>query len=184
MEPVPRTRWWSKSRGLPAETYDAWRASLAADAPGPARILAWAEAESGHVVAGPAVLSVGDLDGGFVHVGWHQIENGSWNSETRQLSWAQYGGRRGSVRLTAPGQLPEVFRERIAASIAVERFLPVTGERGVVLNGRRDLAAADPKIEWHATLGRGLSWRTPGLREAVDAALAELRLEYDPGQVP
>ena len=80
--------------------------------------------------------------------------------------------------------MPELFRERIAASIVVERFLPVSGDRGVVLNGRRDLAQANPVFEWHATLGRGLSWRTPGLREVVDEALAELRSEYDPGQVP
>lgn len=54
----------------------------------------------------------------------------------------------------------------------------------MTLNGRRDLALTNPAIAWHATLGRGLNWRTPGLRETADEALADLRREYDPGQVP
>ena len=181
---MARTRWWSKSRGLPGPTYDGWLASMRSEPTRAARILAWAEAVDCFVVASPAVLSASDPDGAWQHVGWHEIESGNWNAETRRLSWARYGGRRGSVTLTAEGRLPELFRERIAASIVVERFLPISGDRGVVLNGRRDLAQPNPVFEWHATLGRGLSWRTPGLQETVDEALAELRSEYDPGQVP
>lgn len=168
---------------MPGEVYDAWRRSMA---PGhPVRILAWAEAADGYAVGSAAVLSTREAAAdGWRHVGWHEIEHGGWNSETRKLSWAEYGGRRGSVELTGAGRLPELFRERIAASIVVERFVPIAGDRGVVVNGRRDLAAVAPVIAWHATLGRGLSWRTPGLRETVDEAMAELRAEYDPGQVP
>ncbi len=181
---MARTRWWSKSRGLPDVTYDAWLASMRSEPDRPVRMLAWGETAEGYVVASPAVLSTTDPDGGWQHVGWHDIESGHWNAETRRLSWTRYGGRRGWVSLTAAGRMPELFRERIAASIVVERFLPVSGDRGVVLNGRRDLAQANPVFAWHATLGRGLSWRTPGLRQVVDEALAELRSEYDPGQVP
>ena len=177
---MARPRWWSRSRGLPSAVYDAWLGSMRS------------EARPGHPDPGvgggsrgtswqSAVLSIGDADGTWQHVGWHEIESGGWNAETRQLSWARYGGA--AVPSTHGAGLPELFRERIAASIVVERFLPVSGERGVVLNGRRDLAQARPVFEWHATLGRGLNWRTPGLRETVDEALAELRLEYDPGQV-
>ena len=170
--------------------YDAWRTALATEPRWAPRILAWAESEPGHVVASPAGLSVTDGAGRWHHVGWHEIESGGWNGETRKLTWSRYaelvteGARHGSAVLSAPGRLPEVFRERVAASIVVERFLPVSGERGVVLHGRRDLAQPDPVISWHATLGRGLSWRTPGLRAVVDQSLAELRTEYDPGQVP
>jgi hypothetical protein len=203
---APRARWWSRSRGLPAAAYDDWRRSVTTVPARSARILAWAEAEPGYVVASPAVLSVltgpqgsgaSDPTGAteatvpapaWLHVGWHEIENGGWNAELNQLRWARYADapppRRGAVTLTAPGRLPETFRERVAASIVVERFLPVSGERGVTLHGRRDLAQRDPVIAWHASLGRGLSWRTPGLRQTVDEELAELRLEYDPGQVP
>lgn len=178
---MPRSRWWSKSRGLPPETYGTWLTSMATQPTLPTRILAWAEADQGFVIASPAALSLSTPEDLWSHVGWHAIENGGWNAETRSLSWAQYGGRRGAVRLTAPGRVPELFRERIAASVVVERFARVDGERGVILNGRRDLAQPNPVIEWHVTLGRGLSWRTPGLREIADSALEELKLEYDPG---
>ena len=178
-------RWWSKSRGLPDEVYESWLASMRPAPERPARVLAWAEAVDGYAVGSAAALSTTEGNtGDWRHVGWHEIEHGGWNAETRKLSWAEYGGRRGSVELTGAGRLPELFRERIAASIVVERFVPVAGDRGVVVNGRRDLSATVPVIAWHATLGRGLSWRTPGLRETVDEAMAELRTEYDPGQVP
>jgi hypothetical protein len=176
-------RWWSKTRGLPATAFDSWLASMRAVPERPTRVLAWAESVEGFVIGSAAVLSHGG-DGGWLHVGWHEIERGGWNAETRKLSWTQYGGRRGSLELTGAGRLPELFRERVAASIVVERFVPIVGDRGVVVNGRRDLAATSPAVSWHATLGRGLTWRTPGLEETVDRAMAELRAEYDPGQVP
>lgn len=157
--------------------YAAWRASLAAEHPGrPVRILAWAQGPDGYAVGSPAGLSVGEQE--WRHVGWHEIERGGWNAETAVLSWAQYGGRRGSVGLTGPGRLPELFRERIAASIALERFVPVAGERGVIVTARRDLGA-DGAISWHSSLTRGLTWHTDGVQAAADEALARLRSEYD-----
>lgn len=107
-----------------------------------------------------------------------EIERGGWNAETASLSWALYSGRRGSVGLDPPGRLPELFRERIAATIAVERFVPVAGDRGVIVTARRDLGA-DGTLSWHTTLTRGLTWRTDGVRATADAAEARLRSEYD-----
>ena len=74
-----------------------------------------------------------------------------------------------------------MFQERVAASIVFERFVPLTAgsDRGVVVNGRRDLADGPTQISWHATLTRGVTWRTPGARELADSAMAELRDEYD-----
>jgi hypothetical protein len=152
-------------------------------AAGRPRILAWTEGRNAYVIGTPAALSLGGAEG-WEHVGWHEIERGGWNAETGTLSWVRYDGRRGSVALTDPARLPELFRERVAASIVVERFVSVRGERGLVVNGRRDLSAArdgPPPISWHATLGRGLTWSTPGVREAADRAIAELRAEWDPG---
>jgi hypothetical protein len=92
------------------------------------------------------------------HVGWHQIEQGGWNAETHKLSWSTYDG--------------------VSASIVAERFVPIAGERGVTVSGRRDLAEASPAITWHQTLGRGLSWNSDEVREAANVALAELQAEY------
>ena len=180
----PRTlRRWSRSRGIDPEPYDAWRRSLA-ELPGrPPRVLAWAAtADDGLVVLSPSLLSTttaSPVD--WQHVGWHEIERGGWNVETAQLRWQTYAGTRGAVALPDPGRVPAVFRERVDASIAFERFVPLAdgGDHGVVVSGRRNLADSGSPIDWHTTLTRGVTWRTPGVRELADSVLAEVRFEYD-----
>ena len=79
--------------------------------------------------------------------------------------------------LAEPARLPELFRERVAASIAVERFVPIRGERGVTVTARRDLGAAGT-LSWHSTLTRGLSASTDGVADQVARAEADLQAEY------
>lgn len=177
--PTGRTRWWSRARGLPAPTYASWVASLAERAERPPRILAWAASVGGCCIGSPGALSY-QVEGGWRHVGWHEIEHGGWNAETSRLTWRTYEGGPATVELEEPGQLPELFRERVAASIAVEKFVALSGSRGVTITARRNLGTEAP-IDWHSTLTRGLSWQTEGVREAVDVAMAELRTEYDLG---
>ncbi len=175
------SRWWSRARGLPNLTYQSWGASLGDRAERPSRILAWSRTEDGFCIGSPAVLSWGDVS--WQHVGWHEIQHGEWNTELQQLQWSEVAepgqpGRRGSIRLIEPGRMPELFRERIAATIAVERFVPVNGDRGVVVTARRDLAH-DGAITWRTSLTRGLTWQTPGVRDVADRATDELQTEYD-----
>ena len=172
------------TRGLPAEVHASWRASLRDRGGAPTRILAWTRSSDGYVVGSLAVLSLGggepvaDADGAaWRHVGWHEIEHGGWNAESRSLSWTLYGGRRGRVELADPARLPELFRERVAASIAVERFVPIRGERGVTVTARRDLGG-DGDLSWHSSLTRGLSWSTDGVTEEAARVLAEMESEY------
>jgi hypothetical protein len=120
---------------------------------------------------------VGSAQDGWRHLGWHEIEHGGWNAESRSLSWTLYGGRRGRVGLAEPGRMPELFRERVAASIVVERFVPIRGERGVTVTARRDLGGSGT-ISWHSTLTRGLSWSTEGVADEAARASAELQSEY------
>ena len=174
---VAGSAWWSRSRGLPRAVYAAWTASLAQTPGRPARILAWAKGPEGFVVGSPAALSWGAGEA-WNHVGWHEIERGGWNAETATLTWTLHSGPRGSVTLDESGRLPELFRERIAATIALERFVSVAGDRGVIVTARRDLAA-DGGISWHSSLTRGLTWHSAGVQAAADQALAELRSEYD-----
>lgn len=179
-------RWWSRSRGIPAEAYATWREGLATEPGRPPRILAWASSVDGIVVVSPAVLSVltgTSAEAEWRHVGWHQVERGGWNTETEQLRWQTYAGARGAATLPDPARVPEAFQERVNASIVFERFVQVGphADRGVVVNGRRDLAEHPSRIGWHATLTRGVTWRTPGVQEAADVAITELRREYDHG---
>lgn len=170
------------TRGMPPEAYASWRRSMSRREGVPFRILAWTSSFDGFVVGSPAVLSIGGGDTvagaeDWRHVGWHEIEHGGWNAESRSLSWTLYGGRRGRVELAEPGRLPELFRERVAASIAVERFVPIRGERGVTVTARRDLGTAGT-LSWHSTLTRGLSGSGYGVAEQIARAEAELASEY------
>jgi hypothetical protein len=176
-----RSAWWSRSRGLPGAVYDSWQASLAAQPARLGRILAWATSQTGFCIASPATFSYGN-ENGWEHVGWHEIEHGSWNAERSRLSWVRYAAAgeapsRGSLELTEPGRIPDLFRERILATIAVEKFVPLSGERGVTVTARRDLGRRGA-VSWHGTLTRGLSWQTEGVPAAVDQAMEEVRAEY------
>ena len=182
--PSSSTRWWSRARGLPPDVHSSWVTSLAA-APGrPARILAWAAGPGGEsadrfCIGSPTVLSCGGATG-WQHVGWHLIEHGGWNAELDQLSWVQLDGRRGAVQLREPGRLPELFRERVEASIVVRQFVPLQGERGVTISARRNLEAGGG-LDWHTSLTRGLSPQSEAVQQAVEDALAATRAEYDMG---
>ncbi|HEY0239997.1 MAG TPA: hypothetical protein VGC37_15270 [Friedmanniella sp.] len=166
------------TRGLPADVHASWRRSVSERGGASTRILAWARGQDGYAVGSPAVLSLGGAGGDdWRHVGWHEIEHGGWNAESRSLSWTLYGGRRGRMELAEPARLPELFRERVAASIAVERFVAIQGERGVTVTARRDLGAAGT-LSWHSTLTRGLSWSTDGVADQVAQAAADLQSEY------
>jgi hypothetical protein len=170
-------RWWSRARGLPTATYQSWLESMRNRPGRQTRILAWARTPGGVCIGSPSMLSYGS-EPAWRHVGWHQIEHGGWNAETHKLSWSIYDGGRDFIDLVEPGRMPELFRERVSASIVAERFVPIAGERGVTVSGRRDLGQTSPAISWHQTLGRGLSWNSDEVRTAADVALAELQAEY------
>ncbi len=177
---MAKTRWWSRTRGIPQQAYDSWSSSLAAQPGRQVRVLAWATMPNGYAIASPSALSYGS-ESGWDHLGWHQIERGGWDSESGRLAWTLYGGGSGDVSLDKPGRLPEVFRERVAASIVLEKFVPIRNGRGVLISGRRDLAEGERSITWNSSLGRGLTWQVEGVHEATEAAIAQVRTEYDMG---
>jgi hypothetical protein len=166
-----------------------WTSSLRPWPARQARILAWATTPDGFAIGSPSVLSLGSASappgehsaGAWLHLGWHEIERGGWDSDTGRLGWVLYGGERGQAELLEPGRLPEVFRERVAASIVLERSVPILNRRSVMISARRDLAAGADAITWNTTLERGLSWQGEGVRQAVDDAVAQVRTEYDLG---
>ena len=178
-----RSAWWARSRGLPPEVYAAWVQSLPTDR-GRTRILAWAPGPDAYAIVSVGTLAVGSAAVGeaaeFRLLGWHEIERGGWDVERGRLTWKRYDAQAEHLELTEPGRVPEVFRERVAASIAMEKFVPLTGERGVVVTARRDLTGKTPP-QWHATLTRGLRWETPGVAEAVETVVSDVRREYDLG---
>lgn len=143
------------------------------------RVLRWAEGDRGVVAALPHALAVRTTEG-WQLIGWHEIESGGWSAPDQLLEWNLVEGRRGRMRLSSPGRLPAVFRDRVNASIVVRRQIE-DAETGAqfTLSARRRLDDDTAGLQWRSTLARGTSWQQRGVRAAVDRELAALRHEYD-----
>lgn len=154
---------------------DAYRSSFgrASDKP-----LAAARTLDGWCVLLPDVLAQ-ESRGEWRMIGWHEIEQGGWNDQNRELRWEETSGRRGSAVMDDPQRVPEVFRERVHASIVVQKHVPVEGTReGGVVSARRNLAEPAQALEWRTRRGRG----TPDdefTRAVLGSALDELRHDFD-----
>lgn len=187
-------RLFSRRDSLPAEVVQAVTAAVPHGTE--VRVLAWARNESTNPLTGeqqasyavglPAMLVFqdphGDQPQAWQTVGWHRIARGGWKAEEQLLVWTDYDGAEQALALSQPGSLTELFRERVQASILVQRQVPVAGTKhGVVVVGRRVLGVEPASMQWHATLNKGTRWTDPGAKEAAEEALAELKADYDPG---
>ncbi|GAB3702385.1 hypothetical protein [Mariniluteicoccus flavus] len=146
--------------------------------PARSKVLAAAPTGSGWCVLTVDALAHNDGAPQWVLIPWHTIERGGFNGQGSTLQWTLVDGRRGSVFLDEPGRLPEVFRERVEATIVLEEHVPIEGTRqGGVVSARRDLTSAEDAIEWRTRRGRGTP-DTPEVEAALQARLEALRGEY------
>ncbi|MFT4217635.1 MAG: hypothetical protein QM619_10710 [Micropruina sp.] len=160
--------------GLPRADFD----SLTTAVGRRVRVLAWARAADGPVVGMADRLARRSPDG-WRQMPWHEIDAGGWDAETGRLRWRLTDGTGDDVRLDDPGSLPDLFRERVDASIAVrERFELGRGRASLIVARRRFDDERAPLL-WTVTRLGG-SFDAAQLDQA-DAELARLRDEYDIG---
>ena len=116
------------------------------------------------------VVPGGDLDEGRP---WLLVVRGCWDPDTDVLSvtWVD-GSPAGRWRLTRPGGVPDLFRERVQASIVLveEVALDRTRRARVVL--RRDLAS--DVVLAQTIVGRGCDPDDPELVAATEAVADRL----------
>lgn len=164
------------------------RSAAAADGVRRDDVLAAIEAEAGWVAGtrSAAYLPTGadsDRGGGLRRVGWERFERAEWNAEKSMLQlWetAPFGlpMRHTDLVVDDPGRFGQLVRERINASVLVQRHVPLVGKRGVRVVGRRSPSAPDPEIVWSLVLDNGLDPDRPGLLDAAEAALRQVRDEF------
>ncbi len=77
------------------------------------------------------------------------------------------------ITLTAAGSVPAVVRERVGATIVLQRHVPLVDDRGVQLVARR--VRGTDEIRWTVVFDSGLDPADPDLRELGDQALQQLR---------
>jgi hypothetical protein len=151
------------------------------DLPGLARgerLLAWAEAEGGAVVGGTRdALYLPDREPS--RLPWEEIATADWDADERVFHLREtgsFGRPQPEHRLTLedPDRLLALVRERVTASIVVQRHVPVRGRLGVRVLGRR-APSGQGAIAWFVDYDRGLDPADPDVATVVDEALAAAR---------
>lgn len=144
------------------------------------RVLASGRSPEGQVLGLADCLIHSGADG-WQQLPWHRIEHGGWDGPSRTLRWTTVDGRSGSVNLTTAGKIPDLFNERVTASIACVRTVNLADDKTAVITARRDLGAANAPLVWRVTPGRGVQLAGVQADPLVALELERLRAEYDVG---
>jgi hypothetical protein len=148
-------------------------------------ILAAVQLLDGNWVAGSraAISLPTETDGAVRRVGWEKIERAGWDSEEsilRVYETTAFGTplRESELKVDDPGRFGQLLRERVDASVVVQRHVPLSGKKGVRIVGRRNPSEPDAPVNWNFVLDKGLEPTDPGLIERAEAALAAIRDEF------
>jgi hypothetical protein len=144
------------------------------------RVLAGCVASSGTVVAGTrdALYLSGES---LVRIPWEQVEKADWDKESEILTVSEVGTW-GAARpvhaftLRDPGRLLELLRERVTASVVLQRHIPVRGDRGVFVIARR-APRGDQPLTWVYEFQEGIDPDDPEVRRLAEIGLARAQEE-------
>ena len=145
------------------------------------RPLAFAETTDGTWLIGTRtalVVVAGDL----VAIPWEHLEGADWDRDESRLRFTEIG-RFGEPRPSYSFTLPEVepagllqlIRERVSASVVLQRGQLVSGKRGFKVIGRRSPAGGP--ISWMVEYDEGVDPDDQAVATAVDAVLAQARAD-------
>lgn len=146
------------------------------------RVLASCEAADGVVLAGTRdALYLGAKDAPITRVPWERVEAADWDRDEAVFRVSLVGswGSAKVVRtfaLAEPGKFLQLVRERVTASIVLQRHVPLDGRRGVRIIGRR-APRGRGEIEWFYEYDEAVDPADPAVREASAAALAAARAD-------
>jgi hypothetical protein len=139
------------------------------------RVLAVATAGDGTVLAGTRDAFYVVTDDGTRRVAWEQVEAAGWDRDTDEFTLSEvgsWGDERPvhSVTLEEPGRLLELVRERVTASILLQRHVAVGGRRGLRVIARRAPSGAGG-VQWVYEYDEGVDPDDPAVRAAAREAL-------------
>ena len=149
------------------------------------RVLAWAQSESGSVAGGTRdALYVRSADE-TARIPWEQVEAADWDRDTSALrirevgSWGQPRPEH-TLTLDEPGRLLELVRERVTASVVLQRHVALSGTRGVRVIARR-APRGDRPLQWLYEYDEGIDPADPAVERAASEALAAAQGEVGLG---
>ncbi|MEO8107802.1 MAG: hypothetical protein ABI720_10845 [Actinomycetes bacterium] len=143
------------------------------------RVLAWADDGFGRpVVASDNALHVQRLPPDYSRFGWEQIERASYDAGTLTVVLsADLGGATLQIPVGDGRDVPVVVRDRVTATVLVDRFFVLDGEWGVRIVGRRGPSG---DVAWRADLDPQLT-DDPAARADAAVVLAEVKAEVGGG---
>ena len=112
---------------------------------------------------------------GVETIPWEQVEQADWDRDSARLRVTGVG-EFGKVRpvhqftITEPGLLLPMVRERVTASVVLQRRVTVSGRKGFFVVGRRSPTGAG-EIGWAYEFDVGVEPDDPEVRRLAEAAL-------------
>ena len=143
------------------------------------KVLASATATDGTVLAGTRDAFYVATGGEARRVPWEQVEAADWDRDTdtfRLSEVGSWGDQRPvhTATLAEPGRLLELVRERVTASVVLQRHVSLGGRRGLRVIARRAPSGAGG-VQWVYEYDEGVDPDDPGVRAAARAALEVAR---------
>lgn len=141
------------------------------------KVLAWAASESGPVAGTRSALYLPD----GVRIPWEQVEAADWDLDSETLRVTEVGTwgeprPAYSLVLTEPGRLLQLVRERVTATVVIQRHVPIRGKRGVRVIARRATTGAR-ELVWVFEYDEGIDPDDPFVEHAAQEGLAAARGE-------
>ena len=111
---------------------------------------------------------------------WEQVEDAAWDTDEARLRLRAVGefGRprpEWSLAMTEPPLFLQLLRERVTASVLLQRRVPVRAGRGVTVIARRSPVGGP--VAWMHAYDPGLDPDDPEVAAVADRALVQARAE-------
>lgn len=116
---------------------------------------------------------------------WEDVQAADWDDETSTLSVVEVG-HWGEARvvhtatLDDPQLLLQLVRERVTASIVLQRHVPIEGRRGVRVIARR-APSGSTDLTWIYEYDEGIDPDDPSVQRLASAALSAAQAEVGLG---
>jgi hypothetical protein len=141
------------------------------------KVLAWASTETGAVAGTRSALYLPD----GVRIPWEQVEAADWDLDSETLRVTEVGtwGEPRPVHslvLSEPSRLLQLVRERVTASVLLQRHVPIRGRLGVRIIARRATTGARD-LTWLFDYDEGIDPDDPFVEHAAQEALTAARSE-------